>query len=314
MQIVRSKIGRTVSVSSRRARKTLQLNYNHLHYFHVAAVEGSVGGAAQYLGVTQPTISEQLRTLERTLGVVLFERQSSGLKLTEAGRLTFRHTTIMFGAGARLAEELDHGAQSVPHMLRVGVSGSVMRMSAFSLLTPLLAIDLCLPSIRVNEHVELMRDLRAANIDLAISDDEPDRDDRRGIDCQLLQRIRLSVVGRPGVQPSKDWRELDLVHYRVGSPLRWDVDAYLSAHGLRPRVAAEVDDIRLILDALGCDNRIAFVPSALVRDAVAAGRLREIEHVESANGRLYALHRTDFELARLAAERLVAHATSSQPT
>ena len=43
-------------MSSRRPRKTPQLNYNHLHYFHVAAVEGSVGGAAEYLGVSAASL------------------------------------------------------------------------------------------------------------------------------------------------------------------------------------------------------------------------------------------------------------------
>jgi DNA-binding transcriptional LysR family regulator len=42
--------------------------------------------------VTQPTVSEQLRSLERTLGLTLFERTPSGLKLTESGRLAFEQT------------------------------------------------------------------------------------------------------------------------------------------------------------------------------------------------------------------------------
>lgn len=53
------------------------LNYNHLYYFHVAALEGSVAAAAVRLGVTQPTVSEQVRALERALEVSLFERQST---------------------------------------------------------------------------------------------------------------------------------------------------------------------------------------------------------------------------------------------
>ena len=40
------------------------LNFNHLYYFHVTASEGSVKAAADRLGVTQPTVSEQLRMLE----------------------------------------------------------------------------------------------------------------------------------------------------------------------------------------------------------------------------------------------------------
>jgi LysR family transcriptional activator of nhaA len=298
--------------SSRRARKTPQLNYNHLHYFHVAAVEGSVGGAAQHLGVTQPTISEQLRTLERTLGVVLFERQSSGLKLTEAGRLTFKHTSVMFGAGARLAEELDHSSQEVPHLLRVGVSSAVTRMSAFALVTPLLELENCLPSVRVGEHVELLREVRGANVELALTETEPPREDRRGIECVLIEHIKLAVVAHPSVKPSADWRELELLHYRVGSPLRWDVDAFLSSRGLRPRVTAEVDDMRLILEALRDDHRIAVVPVALARESVAAGRLRELDRVETAHARVFALYRKGVELARLAVERIVAHGLQAE--
>mgnify|MGYP001043149089 CR=1 FL=1 len=49
------------------------LNYNHLYYFHVAAIEGSVAGAAERLGVTAATVSEQVRALERALGKKLFE-------------------------------------------------------------------------------------------------------------------------------------------------------------------------------------------------------------------------------------------------
>lgn len=298
-------------MSSRRSRKTPLLNYNHLHYFHVAAVEGSVGGAAQYLGVTQPTISEQLRTLEKALGVVLFERLSSGLKLTEAGRLTFKHTSVMFGAGARLAEELDHGSQQVPHILRVGVCGPVARMSASSLLTPLLGIDRCMPSIRIAEHVELLRDLRSGALDLALTDTEPPKTERRGIECVLLQRTQLSVVARPGLQPSTNWSELELLHYRVGSQLRWDVDAFLSTRGYRPQIAAEADDAWLLLDAVGQGNHVAVMPYALVREAVAAGKLQELERFESQHVGLHAVYRTGVELAKNAVDRLVTHFSGS---
>ena len=36
----------------------MQLNYNHLYYFHVAAIEGTVAAAAVRLGVTAATVSE----------------------------------------------------------------------------------------------------------------------------------------------------------------------------------------------------------------------------------------------------------------
>src|SRR5690349_5135529 len=96
------------------------LNFNHLYYFHVTALEGSVRAAAEKLGVTQPTVSEQIRMLERTLATPLFERSGTELRLTERGRQAFEHTTAMFLAGERLADALGEGASSTALTLRVG--------------------------------------------------------------------------------------------------------------------------------------------------------------------------------------------------
>src|SRR5437868_8800784 len=98
------------------------MNFNHLYYFHVTAAEGSVKSAAERLGVTQPTVSEQIRMLERALGVQLFERGSTGLRLTQAGRDAYEHTTTMFLAGERLVEALGKSVEPVGITLRVGMS------------------------------------------------------------------------------------------------------------------------------------------------------------------------------------------------
>ena len=46
------------------------LNYHHLLYFWTVAKEGTVTRAAKTLNLTQPTVSEQIRTFERNLGEV----------------------------------------------------------------------------------------------------------------------------------------------------------------------------------------------------------------------------------------------------
>src|SRR5687767_16027220 len=140
------------------------LNYNHLNYFHVAATEGTVAAAAERLGVTQPTVSEQIRALERTLQVTLFDRTPSGLRLTEAGRLAFEHTSVMFRAGERLVETLVQ-EETLPRTLRVGLSGSVVRSTTTDFLMPLLAIENCIPSIQLGDSAQLVRALRANELD-----------------------------------------------------------------------------------------------------------------------------------------------------
>ena len=62
-----------------------------LRYFLLAAQEGSITNAATRLHVGQPTLSRQLKDLEKELGQQLFVRQAHGIRLTEAGE-QLRHS------------------------------------------------------------------------------------------------------------------------------------------------------------------------------------------------------------------------------
>lgn len=285
------------------------LNYNHLHYFHVVADEGSVAGAAQRLGVTQPTVSEQVRALERALQVALFERTSTGLRLTDAGRLAFEQTSVMFRAGERLIETLGQDQRSVPRSLRVGISSTVARTTTTDFLMPLLALENCMPSICSGDSVNLLRDLRGNELDLVLCESEPPEATRRGLELAAIEKTTLVAVVPPTIQPSVDWQELGLIHYRATSSFRWDVEAFLEARGLRPRIAAEADDPMFLVEAAARGGCVAIVPRSVARDAIVAGRLHIIATVEPSHAGVHALYQegATAELARRAVEALIHH-------
>lgn len=62
------------------------IELRHLRYFTAVAKAGTVTEAARALRIAQPSLSQQIRTLERRLGADLFTRGPSGMTLTEAGR------------------------------------------------------------------------------------------------------------------------------------------------------------------------------------------------------------------------------------
>lgn len=289
------------------------LNYNHLHYFHMTAVEGSVAGAADRLGVTQPTVSEQVRVLEKSLGVALFERTTGGLKLTDAGRLAFEHTSVMFRAGERLVESLGHNAQQVPRTLRVGLSASVARSTSSDFLMPLLAISDCVPAIRIGDAAELTRDLRASELDLVLCENQPPDANRPGLEIAMIDATTLVAVAPPSVQPTADWQNVGLLQYRASSSYRWEVETYLETNGLRPSVAAEVDDALFLVEAAARGGYVAFVPRSVARDAVTTGRLTVLATLEPGYSGVYALYQDGAaaDLARRAVEVLVEHARSA---
>ncbi|MDP9844022.1 LysR family transcriptional regulator [Streptosporangium lutulentum] len=75
-----------------------------LAYVVAIAEEGSVSAAARRLHLTQPTLSRQLRELEREVGTTLFERTGRGLAPTQAGQiLVQRALTVLAQTEAALA-------------------------------------------------------------------------------------------------------------------------------------------------------------------------------------------------------------------
>jgi LysR family transcriptional activator of nhaA len=289
------------------------LNYNHLYYFHVAANEGSIAAAAARMGVTQPTVSEQIRALERVLDVTLFERTATGLRLTEIGRLAHEHTSVMFRAGERLIDALGLEPERVPRTLRVGISAAVARSSAADFLMPLFAMKDSVPSIRAGDPVELIRDLHAADVDLVLTESPPPENAMRGLECAEIAQTSLVAVAPPTVQPSAKWENSAILHYRAASSARWAVDSFLGQNSLTPRVAGEADDALLMIEAAARGGFIAFVPRSVARDALATGRVRVIASVEATEVAVHALYQDgeSAELARRAVEILIEHARSA---
>jgi DNA-binding transcriptional LysR family regulator len=76
------------------------LTLHQLEYFVAAVDHGSFSAAAQAMHIAQPSLSEQVRRLERQLGVVLFVRTNRRLALTEAGRLLLPRARATLAAAA----------------------------------------------------------------------------------------------------------------------------------------------------------------------------------------------------------------------
>ena len=285
------------------------LNYNHLHYFHVAATEGSVAGAAEKLGVTQPTVSEQLRALERSLGVVLFERSPLGLRLTEAGRLAFEHTSVMFRAGERLVESLGHESREMPRSLRVGLSSAVARATSSDFLMPLLALPDCVPVIRTGDSVELLRGLRGAELDLVLCENEPPDAAKRGLEAAKIATTTLVAVAPPNIEPGADWQGAALIHYRASSSYRWEVESFLAARKLNPRIAGEADDSMFLVEASLRGGYVVVVPRPIVREKIAQGQLQVLAQFEPSQSGVHALFQdgNGSDLPRRAVEVLIEH-------
>src|SRR5687768_5683600 len=147
------------------------LNYNHLYYFWVVAREGGVVRAGEELMVSQPTISTQLRDLERALGHRLFDRAGRGLVLTEVGRMAFNYANEIFTLGQEMINALEHQPAARPLRLAVGLVDVIPKLVALRLLEPAMKLESPVRLIcREDKADRLLADLAARRVDVVLSD------------------------------------------------------------------------------------------------------------------------------------------------
>lgn len=228
------------------------LNYHHLFYFWTVARAGSIARAGQELRLAQPTISNQLKTLEASLGVKLLERQGRRLVLTDVGRTVLRYADDIFRTG----QELQRAVKGLPTgqrlRLMAGVADVIPKRMAARLLQP--AVD-AYPDLilvcREGPLPELLAALAIHELDVVLADVPASEavkvkafNHRLG-DCgttffaaprlaHLKKDFPASLQNAPALLPSE------------GTALRHAVDAWLAGLGIQPRLAGEFDDSALM--------------------------------------------------------------------
>jgi LysR family transcriptional regulator, transcriptional activator of nhaA len=271
------------------------LNYHHLLYFWTVARAGSIARASEQLRLSQPTISNQLKTLEASLGHKLFERQGRRLALTDVGRTALRYADDIFRTGRELQQALKGIPSGGRTRLVVGVADVIPKRIAARLLdaaveaVPNLAL-LC----RESPLRQLVSALAAHEIDVVLSDSPAPEDVRvRAFHHPLLscgvtflaapKLVRLrkgfprSLGGAPALLPSP------------GTALRRSLDGWFAGEGVQPDVAGEFDDSAL-LEAFGSKGLGFFAaPSVLSAEIAAEHGLAVIGSAGGVRERFYAI-------------------------
>lgn len=154
------------------------VNLRDLRYLLAVAEHGHFGRAAEACGVSQPTLSVQLRKLEASLGLALFERGGKGVAPTPACERLLGHVRAAVAeADAILAAARDL-RDPLAGRLRLGIIPTLAPYLLPLVFAPLRA---ALPALEVepweDQTASLLRLLRAHELDAAILATEVDGPD-----------------------------------------------------------------------------------------------------------------------------------------
>ncbi|MDO4563228.1 MAG: LysR family transcriptional regulator [Clostridia bacterium] len=84
-----------------------------LRYFLAVAREQSISGAAEYLHLSQPTLSRQLREMEEELGKQLFTRGSRKIALTEEGVILRKRAEEIVNLVQKAENEITQAGETI---------------------------------------------------------------------------------------------------------------------------------------------------------------------------------------------------------
>ena len=101
------------------------MELRHLRYLVAVAEELNFSRAARRLHLSQPPLSRQIRDLEAELGVTLFERAASKVRLTPAGDYVYHEAKRLLEQSEQLIQQARRVAAETQHELQIGYIANV---------------------------------------------------------------------------------------------------------------------------------------------------------------------------------------------
>lgn len=247
------------------------LNYHHLLYFWTVAKEQSVSKAAVALHVAQPTVSAQLRTLERALGQKLFERHGRQVRLTPEGEKVFRYADEIFSLGRELLQTVKGEPQHAPRRFRVGVSDALPKLTTYRLIEPALAMQ---PAFRLHMRIDkterLLGELAVHALDLVVADAPMMPSLKVRAFSHLLGETTVSIFGAAALARSarrtfpRSLHGAPMLLQTTNTAMRQSLDQWFDVHGIEPVIVGEVEDMAM-LQTLGEQGLGLFAAPTVVR-------------------------------------------------
>ncbi len=280
------------------------MNLHQLHIFSTVAQQRSYSRAAELLFLSQPGVSLQVRALEKSLGMPLFEKTGRGLRLTEAGAELVSYSERIFGLLYETQAVIEDLGAARRGAVRVGASTTAgiyivpRALGGFHRQNPTVKLTLDVVN-RFTVAERLLHD----EVDLAVMgliEDAHDLEVERFVTNELVviasprhllgQRRRISLM---------ELANESLLLREAGSGTRTDVERIFAALDIPLRIGMELRSSGSIKQAVAADLGIAVIPLHAIELELLAKRLIVLD-VEGFPMRRY------WSLARRSGRRLSA--------
>lgn len=255
------------------------MTFRQLELFLAVAREGSFSRAASRIRLSQPTLSEHIRELEREVGTRLFDRSGRRVTLTDAGRVFAPHAAHIVAAASdarQAVSELDglaHGTLLVGASTTPGIYVLPRVVAAFQRRHPGVTLTLSIANSRVIEER-----VRADELDLGVVGGHVLGPGERCVAAGLVDELVLIASPRHAWTRSAPIRarqiaDEPLLIREQGSATRHVTERALQQAGISPARTIELNHTEAIKQGVMAGLGVAFLSTYAVRGEVRARQL-----------------------------------------
>jgi len=272
------------------------LNYHHLLYFWMVAKEGGLGKAAEKLHLAQPTLSSQIKKLEQSLRIELFNRSGRRLVLTEEGQKIYRYADEIFNLGRELQDTLAGRPADSAVRFTVGVPDGLPKIVVYQLLKP--AIEMNPPVHLVcfeGKLKDLLADLALHRLDIVLADSPVTPEVHVRAFNHLLGDSGVSIFAtaptarkyRRGFPDSLN--NAPMLLPTQNTTLRRALEAWFETHRIAPSVVHEFED-SATLKVFGQNGEGLFASPTIIEEEICRQyRVSVVGRIDDISEKFYAI-------------------------
>jgi len=257
------------------------LNLRQLETFYLVVKKGSCTQAAEELNVTQPAVTIQVKSLEKSLNLKLIQHFGERIQLSEAGELLYQYADKIFGLAEEAAEKMKDFTRLVRGTLRIGTTKNYARY----IMPPLLStFQSRFPHIKVildeGNSEDMARSVTEMKNELAfIAQLNLDR----RIRSIFFSTIEFVLVASPEHRFSQgksiSLRELNgepVILREKGSGSRTAILRKFQEYGIWPSVIIEAGSLDFILGYVKQNRGVSFMFEPDIKEELEKGTLKVI--------------------------------------
>lgn len=272
------------------------LNYHHLHYFWMVAKEGGITPAAEILHLSQPTLSSQIKKLEQTMGVKLFERKGRSMLLTDTGQTVFRYADEIFSLGRQLTDAVRGRSTENSLRLLVGVPDVLPKLVVYQILKPAPDLEERVSLVCYEGKLnDLVSDLALHRLDVVLADSPLTPHVNVRAFNHLLGQCSVSVLGTNSL--AKKYKR-NFPASLTGAPmllptqnttLRRALEQWFENQDVRPNVKHEFEDSAVLKVFGQAGEGLIVVPTAVADEVCQQYSLKLVGEIPDITERFYAI-------------------------